>query len=253
MLWALERTAPRFEDRLELVARAGYRSVELVRELAAWDEAEFARMLERMRALGLGVDAAAPLKLGFADPAGGAAMLAELEGVLPALRRLGRPQLILVSGPQAGEPARQRAAAMETLGRVAEVMRREEMVAVIEPIDRLENPQVYLDGVTEAFAMVRELGRPEVRVLYDFYHEQRTHGNLIEKLDGHIEEIGLVHVADVPGRHQPGTGEVNFGNIYRALQRLGYRGRLAMEFYPEGDAVAALRAARLAMEGVLGA
>jgi hydroxypyruvate isomerase len=69
-------------------------------------------------------------------------------------------------------------------------------------------------------------------------------GNLIEKLEKNIDEVGLIHVADVPGRHEPGTGEVNFGNVYRALARLKYRGVIAMEFYPTGDVVETLRRAR---------
>ena len=56
--------------------------------------------------------------------------------------------------------------------------------------------------------------------------------------------IGLIHVADVPGRHEPGTGEINYGNIYRKLAQLGYKKNVAMEFLPAGDPVAALRKAK---------
>jgi hydroxypyruvate isomerase len=118
------------------------------------------------------------------------------------------------------------------------------LTAVIEPIDRLENPKIYLDGVTEAFEIVRAVGSPKVKVLYDLYHEQRGMGNLIEKLEKNIDEVGLIHVADVPGRHEPGTGEVNYINIYRRLAELHYRGVIAMEFYPTGDVVETLRRAR---------
>lgn len=83
-----------------------------------------------------------------------------------------------------------------------------------------------------------------LKVLYDLYHEQRESGNLIEKLEKNIGEVGLIHVADVPGRHEPGTGEVNYGNIYRKLAQLNYKGVIAMEFYPTGDVVETLRRAR---------
>ena len=69
-------------------------------------------------------------------------------------------------------------------------------------------------------------------------------GNLIEKLDKHIDSIGLIHVADVPGRNEPGTGEINYPNIYRKLAQLKYRNVVAMEFYPTVDPVATLRAAK---------
>jgi hydroxypyruvate isomerase len=69
-------------------------------------------------------------------------------------------------------------------------------------------------------------------------------GDLIEKLDKHMDAIGLIHIADVPGRHEPGTGEINYGNIYKKLAELKYGHNVAMEFYPSGDPVATLRAAK---------
>jgi hydroxypyruvate isomerase len=98
--------------------------------------------------------------------------------------------------------------------------------------------------VTEAFEIVKAVGSPNVKVLYDVYHEQREFGNLIEKFDAHIDQVGLIHIADVPGRHEPGTGEINYLNIYRKLAQLGYKGTIAMEFYPTGDIVDTLRRAR---------
>jgi hydroxypyruvate isomerase len=92
--------------------------------------------------------------------------------------------------------------------------------------------------------MVREVGSPNVKVLYDLYHEQRTHGNLIEKLEKNIDAVALIHIADVPGRHEPGTGEVDYRNVYRKLVELKYKGGIAMEFYPTGDVVETLRKAR---------
>ena len=138
----------------------------------------------------------------------------------------------------------QHAASIATLKRAAELLRAAGIVGVIEPIDRLENPSIYLDGVNEAFEIVRAVGSPNIKVLYDLYHEQRESGNLIEKLEKNIGEVGLIHVADVPGRHEPGTGEVNYGNIYRKLAQLNYKGVIAMEFYPTGDVVETLRRAR---------
>jgi hydroxypyruvate isomerase len=80
-------------------------------------------------------------------------------------------------------------------------------------------------------------------MLYDFYHEQIAAGNLIEKLEKSIPHLGLVHIADVPGRHEPGTGEINYENIFAKLAELNYTGVAAMEFYPTGDPVLQLRAA----------
>jgi hydroxypyruvate isomerase len=88
------------------------------------------------------------------------------------------------------------------------------------------------------------VSHPQVQFCYDLFHEQIAEGNLIEKLEKNIEHVGLVHVADVPGRHKPGTGEINYQNIYRKLRELKYDRMVAMEFLPTGDPVEELRAAR---------
>jgi len=245
MMWALNKQGS-FEENLERVAKAGYRHVELVGEFEKWSEADWRRILARMQALKITVDATSGVKAGFADPSGGDAFLAELKAFIPAVQKLGCGQIILLSGKRVEGAAAgaQTAASVEALKRAADVLGAAGLMAVIEPIDRLENPPIYLDGVTEGFEIVRAVGSPHVKVLYDLYHEQRGLGNLIEKLEKNIDEVGLIHIADVPGRHEPGTGEVNYGNVYRKLGELHYKGVIAMEFYPSGDVVETLRKAR---------
>jgi hydroxypyruvate isomerase len=245
MMWALNKRGS-FEENLERVAEAGYRHVELVGEFARWSEEDWRRILARMRTLKITVDATSGMKLGFADPAGGDAFVAELKSFIPTAQRLGCGQIILLSGKRidGAAPGVQRMASVETLKRAAELLGEAGLTGVIEPIDRLENPSIYLYGVDEAFEIVRVVASPKMKVLYDLYHEQRGLGNLIEKLEKNIDEVGLIHVADVPGRHEPGTGEVNYINIYRKLAELHYGRVIAMEFYPTGDVVETLRRAR---------
>jgi hydroxypyruvate isomerase len=245
MMWALNKLGS-FEENLERVAAAGYKHVELVGEFARWSEEDWRRILARMQALKITVDATSGMKLGFADPVGGDRFIAELKALIPMVQRLRCAQIILLSGKriEGVAPGVQQAASIETLKLAAEVLGAAGLTGVIEPIDRLENPSIYLDGVTEAFEIVRAVGSSKMKVLYDLYHEQRGMGNLIEKLEKNIDEVGLIHVADVPGRHEPGTGEVNYVNIYRRLAELHYRGVIAMEFYPTGDVVETLRRAR---------
>ena len=101
-----------------------------------------------------------------------------------------------------------------------------------------------MNSVARGFEIVKAVSHPQVQFLYDFFHEQISEGNLIEKLENNIQHVGLVHVADVPGRHEPGTGEINYESIFRRLGKLNYKEIVAMEFLPTGDAVAQLRAAR---------
>jgi hydroxypyruvate isomerase len=245
MIWTLKKLGT-FEENLDRVALAGYHHVELVGEFKTWSEDDYRRIIARMETLKISVDATSGVSAGFADPAGGDAFLAGLKALIPAAKRLECKQIILLSGKRIdGAPAgSQHAASIEALKRAADVLSSAGLVAVIEPIDRIENPTIYLDGVTEAFEIAKAVGSPNVKVLYDVYHEQREFGNLIEKFDAHIDQVGLIHIADVPGRHEPGTGEINYLNIYRKLAQLGYKGTIAMEFYPTGDIVDTLRRAR---------
>lgn len=252
MIWVL-RNRGSFEQNLERVAEAGYRHIELIGEFWKWTDAERDRYMAKMFSLGITVDATTGMKLGFADPAGGDTYLEELKKLIPAARQVGCSRLILMSGkilPEIGD-AGQRAASITTLKRVAEVLETEQMEALLEPIDHLENPTYWMDGVEEAATITRTIASPRIKVLYDLYHEQRTRGNLIEKLEKVIDEVKLIHIADVPKRSDPGTGEVNYTNVYRKLKELKYQGMIAMEFYPVGDPVEALHKARVDAERAL--
>jgi hydroxypyruvate isomerase len=245
MIWTLNKLGT-FDENLERVAQAGYHHVELVGEFKKWSEEDYGRILARMQALKITVDATSGVGPGFADPSGGDAFLTALKGLIPAAKRLQCKQIILLSGKriEGAPPQSQHTASIEALKRAADVLSNANLVAVIEPIDRLENPTIYLDGVTEAFEIAHAVGSSNIRVLYDIYHEQREFGNLIAKFETNIDQVGLIHIADVPGRHEPGTGEINYGNIYRKLAQLHYKGMIAMEFYPTGDIVETLRRAR---------
>jgi hydroxypyruvate isomerase len=246
MLWTLEKQAP-FDQCIEMVAAAGYQGVELIGDFQKWSPQETQRVLTKMRSLGLVFDLLSGVKAGFADPAGAADFLAQATAQMEHANALQAPQLNLKSGNRLDgvSPEAQHAASIENLKRAAEVAAAHQVQIVIEPIDPLENPNMYLTSVSEAFDIVRAVGSPHVRVLYDFYHEQRAYGNLIEKLEKNIELVGLVHIADVPGRHEPGTGEIDYRNIYRKLGELRYSKFITMEFYPSRDPVGTLKKARL--------
>jgi hydroxypyruvate isomerase len=253
MIWTLKKLGT-FEENLDRVALAGYHHVELVGEFKLWSEEDYRRIMGRMETLKISVDATSGVSAGFADPSGGDAFLSGLKDLIPAAKRLQCRQIILLSGKkiEGTAPGSQRAASIEALKRAADVLNSAGLMAVIEPIDRIENPTIYLDGVTEAFEIAAAVNSPNVKVLYDVYHEQREFGNLIEKFEKNIEQVGLVHIADVPGRHEPGTGEINYLNIYRKLAQLNYRGTICMEFYPTGDIVSTLGRARDQARTLLG-
>jgi len=252
MLWTVFTDLP-FDQRLAKVAEAGYSSVELVGEYNAqhWSEADFDRANAVRKRLGISFDATAGLANGVANPATRDAFLAELTAALKPMQTLDCPAMIVLSGNVVPGLTRdqQHQASIETLKRAATLVEGRQIAGqpirlLLECIHLEENPKYFLTSADEAIDIVRAVHHPQVQFLYDIFHEQMGYGNLIEKLDKHIDVIGLIHIADVPGRHQPGSGELNYANIYRKLAQLNYRHHAAMEFLPVGDPVAVLREAK---------
>lgn len=253
MLWTLEKQAS-FDRCLEIVAAAGYQGIELTGQFQKWSQEDRKRILRQMASLKLVVDSMSGVKAGFANPNESSSFMTQLAAQLSSAKDLGCPQIILLSGKQVdGMPRQvQHSTAVENLKRAADLAAKSNIEIVIEPIDPLENPSIFLTTVSEGFEIVREVGSSNVKVLYDFYHEQRAFGNLIEKLEKNIDLVGLVHIADVPGRHEPGTGEIDYKNIYRKLAELKYSRFITMEYYPTEDPIASLKKSRLEAQQAAG-
>lgn len=245
MLWALETKSP-FDRCMEIVGEAGYNGIELTGEFQKWSPQETQRIMKKMRSLGMVFDSMSGLKAGFAVPAESEAFLQQMQVQLDYAKRLECPQVILLSGERVAEMnvSSQKQVAIDNLKRASDLAAKSDIQIVIEPIDPLENPTIFLQTVTDGFEITRAVGCDNVKVLYDFYHEQRAFGNLIEKLQKNIDMVGLVHIADVPGRHEPGTGEINYAQIYKALAAAHYDKFIAMEYYPTTDPVASLKKAK---------
>ena len=250
MLWTILRNLP-FEARLEKVADAGYRNVELVGEYERWTEDDLERINRKRQQLGISFDCTAGLKHGLANPAERDALLEAVGRTLGTMEKIACPALILLSGnvvPGMTSDQQQQSCVdgLRAAARLVEgkTIAGQPVRLLLENIDPEENPKYFLTSVSRGFEIIKSVDHPQVQFLYDFFHEQIAEGNLIAKLERNIQYIGLVHIADVPGRHEPGTGEINYPNIFRKLAELNYRHMAAMEFLPSGDPVAQLRAAR---------
>lgn len=245
MLWTVFTKLP-FEQRLEKVASAGYRNVELVGEFKHWSEQDYRNAAQTKQRLGMRFDATAGVEHSLANPAERDAFLGDVKDMLPVMEKLECPALIVLTGDKVPGLSHedQHASCVEGLKRAAALVEGRGVKILLENIDPEENPKYFLTSVAEGFEVIKEVNHPQVRFLYDFFHEQISEGNLIEKMQKNIALVDLFHIADVPGRHDPGTGEINFANIYKKMVELGYDRYVAMEFYPTGDAVQGLRAAR---------
>jgi hydroxypyruvate isomerase len=242
-----------FDRCIEVVAEAGYQGVELTGYFQQWTPQEQHRLMAKMRSIGVTIDMLSGLQASFATPGQTEEFVSRVAEHCRIANGLECPQINIKSGKrlEGMNPEAQFVAAVDNLKRVSDPAAKVGINIVIEPIDLIENPTIFLTSVKDGFEIVRAVNRPNVKVLYDFYHEQRGGGNLIEKLEKNIEWVGLVHIADVPGRHEPGTGEIDYANIYRSLGKLHYDRFIAMEYGPTTDPVASLRKSRMeAQEGV---
>ncbi len=119
---------------------------------------------------------------------------------------------------------------------------------VLEPLNTIvDHKNYFLSDPDTSFDLVRSVGSPNVKLLYDVYHMQIMKGNITERLVNNIDVIGYIHVADVPGRHEPGTGEINYANVFKALKDSHYSGFAGFELSPLCDDKKAVEAIKRSM------
>ncbi len=122
---------------------------------------------------------------------------------------------------------------LDGLKEIASLADKAGVTLVLEPLNNLVDHAGYWLKYSEiGFDIVRKVNSPNIRLLFDIYHQQITEGNLIERLTKNLHAVGHVHIADVPGRHQPGTGEINYVNVINRLKDAGYTEYVGLEFMP---------------------
>ncbi len=137
--------------------------------------------------------------------------------------------------------------ARDTLCRIADKADEEGVTFTLENLNLpVDHPGVPFGRAEDTLALVSSVDHPRLRLNLDLYHAQIGEGNLIELCRAALPWIGEIQVADVPGRMEPGTGEINYPGIARALTDMGYCGPVGMEAFASGDPEAALQAFRTA-------
>lgn len=246
-------------QQIEKVADAGYQGF----EFGDWRAADARQIVTLKNQLKLdcvclvGNRSVNPKGMGLCDPNEREGFLAELRASADAARRFESRMLVVLSGFKIPglSRAQQHASMVEGLKRAHDIVAPLGITIIVEVINTLApveplNPKgnnhadYFLDRTPEAFAMVREVGSPFVKILYDLYHVQIMEGNLIETIRQNIAAIGHIHVADVPGRHEPGTGEINFSSVFRSIEQTGFSGYVGMEYIPTKDALTTLKDVR---------
>jgi len=238
---ALYRDVP-FVDRIEKVAAVGMKAF----EFWGWGNKDIDAVKAAKDEFGLkvatfGADVGGPL----VDPSNRDKLPEGLKRSVEVAHKLDCKRLLVTTGNeiQGVRRGEQHQSIVDGLRMAAEIVEAGGVTLCLEPLNVLVNHKgYYLYTSAEGFQIVEQVDSPNVRLLYDIYHQQITEGNLIATISANISKIAHFHVADVPGRHEPGTGEINYRNVFKSISESGYDGFVGLEFWPECPDDDALRA-----------
>lgn len=180
------------------------------------------------------------------DPAFRKAWLEGLRESCAAARRAGVKRLITQVGQDTGAPREaQHESIAAALREARPILEDSGVTIMIEPLNTLvDHKGYYLWSSAEAFALIREVGHPLVKVVYDIYHQQVMEGNIIPSIVNNLDCIAHLHSAGHPGRHELQYGENDYEVIFAAVNKAGYRGACGLEYGPLMDAEESLREAK---------
>ncbi|NRR28642.1 hydroxypyruvate isomerase [Oxalobacteraceae bacterium] len=155
---------------------------------------------------------------------------------------LGVKQLHCMAGivPADITPEQARAAYIEQLRCAADLFAPHGIKLLIEPINHFDMPGYFLKGSAQASAIIADCGRENLFLQYDIYHMQRMEGELSNTIRALLPLIAHIQIADTPGRHEPGTGEINYPFLFKLLDELGYAGAVGCEYRPRADTASGL-------------
>ena len=161
---------------------------------------------------------------------------------LEIARRLKVLKIMLPSGIEVPEltPQAQRDCMLENLRWAAPLAAQAGVLFTIEVLNPVDNPGYFLTSARQALEIVKELDHPNVRFQLDTYHLQMMEFNLVQTLAEESRWIGHIQFADFPGRHEPGTGQIDFEQLLAAIQSGGYSGYIGLEYKPFAPGAAAL-------------
>jgi hydroxypyruvate isomerase len=228
-----------FMERFGAAAAAGFRAVELQ---FPYDHAPAAvkAALDRHGLTMLGINTAAGRT---AVGEFGLAAVPGREAEFAAVFRQALDYIVAIGGRQihclAGKvPPEQRPAAeavfIANLAGAADAARERDITLLIEPINPRDRPDYFLTRAEHAAAIIAKVGRPNLRIQFDFYHAQIMGGDLIRRFERHLPAVGHVQIAAVPSRQEPDEGEVSYPGIFAMLDHLGYPDWVACEYRPRG-------------------
>ncbi len=240
--WLFARNGDVFADRIRLAHQAGLSAVEFWR----WTDKDLDAIVAAVAETGIAVSGlvAEPM-IALTNPANREAWLQGLRESVAVAQRLGAAVLIVQAGDDLSgfSRAEQRASLIAALTAGAGILEGSGVRLGLEPLNTtIDHPGYYLSSTMEGLDIVDEIGRPEIGIVYDLYHSAVMGEDTQEVIGDRIDRIVHLHVADHPGRSDPGTGQIDLAERLDWLFAQGYRGRIGLEYRPATSDAKSVRA-----------
>ena len=227
-----------FLERFEAARKAGFDAVEFLFPYA-WPATEIKALLDQhqlklvLHNLPAGDWDAGDRGIAC-DPTRVAEFRAGVAQAIDYAQVLGVPQLNCLIGkvPAGADPKQVDATVVENLRYAAAELEKHGLRLLIEAINTFDIPGFHLNRTAQAIALIEEVGSPNLWLQHDVYHMQRMEGELANTIARHLPRIAHMQIADTPGRHEPGTGEINYAWLFRFIDQLGYDGWIGCEYKP---------------------
>ncbi len=213
---------------LEKVKEHGFQGLEFYN----WWDLDLKQVARKQERIGVGIIATCTKFFNLVDPRFRHEYIAGIKETIQACKILGTKSIISQTGNfiEGVDRATQKNTMIETLKVCALLCENAGVVLEIEPLNGLIDHQGhFLQRSDEAAEIIDQVNSSHVKLVFDIYHQQITEGNVINNATKYIERINHYHIADNPGRNQPGTGELNYVNILRAIKETGYDGYMGLE------------------------
>jgi hydroxypyruvate isomerase len=226
-------------ERIGAASKAGFKAVEL------WfpyeiDAAEFKRSLEQHNVVCVGINSPA------GNPANGDWGLAveplrraqfeqSVHQAMAYAKAIDCPKVHVMAGlvPEGHSRIEAWDTYRQNIAKACEIAHDYGRVVLVEPLNSIDRPAYLLHRQRQAIELIKSLNEPDnLAIMVDIFHVQREQGNIVECLHETLPYAGHLQIADVPGRHEPGTGEINFPFVFGELQRAGYDGWIGCEYFP---------------------
>jgi hydroxypyruvate isomerase len=225
---------------LEKVKEAGYSTF----EFWSWWEGDMAALAAKAKALSLDCRGFCTRYFSLSDPGRRETWLEGLKESIGMAKKMGTKFLISQGGDDTG--ARwdfQYNSVLTGLRAGAELLQEAGITLLLEPVNNKHNYpwKTWLDSSGEGFSLIKEVGSPNIRLLFDIYHQQISEGDILRRLEANIGLVGHIHCAGNPERHEIYQGELNYAFIFKELARMAYRGSVGLEYFPSEDPVAGLK------------